>query len=56
MGMRNHPGVAAKFFRSLSELKIPIHLITTSEIKISAIIDQEDLKKGSQSSSFQLFS
>ena len=45
MGMRNHPGVAAKFFRSLSELKIPIHLITTSEIKISAIIDQKDLKK-----------
>ena len=45
MGMRNHPGVAASFFRSLSELKIPIHLITTSEIKISAIIDQENLKK-----------
>ena len=45
MGMRNHPGVAAKFFRSLSELKIPIHLITTSEIKISAIIDQENLKR-----------
>ena len=45
MGMRNHPGVAAKFFRSLSELEIPIHLITTSEIKISAIIDQKHLKK-----------
>ena len=45
MGMRSHPGVAARFFRSLSELNISIHLITTSEIKISAIIDQKHLKK-----------
>ena len=56
IGMRNHPGVAAKFFRSLSELNIPIHLITTSEIKISAIIDQKHLKKAINQlhSNFQL--
>ena len=45
VGMRNHPGVAAQFFQALSQLHIPIHLVTTSEIKISAIIDQKHLSK-----------
>ena len=45
VGMRNHPGVAAQFFQVLSRLQIPIHLITTSEIKISVIIDQKHLTK-----------
>lgn len=49
VGMRNHPGVAARFFKVLSELKIPIHLVTTSEIKISAVINQEHLPKAAQS-------
>ncbi len=48
VGMRNHPGVAARFFKVLSELKVPIHLVTTSEIKISAVIDQEHLSKSAQ--------
>lgn len=43
VGMRNHPGVAARFFKVLAGLKIPIHLVTTSEIKISAVIDLEHL-------------
>lgn len=49
VGMRNHPGVAAQFFSVLAENKIPIHLVTTSEIKISAVIHEEHLKTAAQS-------
>jgi aspartate kinase len=48
VGMRNHPGVAARFFRVLSEKKIDIHLVTTSEIKVSAIIDSRYLATAAQ--------
>ena len=43
VGMRNHPGVAARFFQRLAKANIPIHLVTTSEIKISAVIAQPHL-------------
>ncbi|MGE3758964.1 MAG: aspartate kinase, partial [Pseudobdellovibrionaceae bacterium] len=43
MGMRNHPGVAARFFKVLAKQQVPVHLVTTSEIKISAVIDPEHL-------------
>jgi aspartate kinase len=45
VGMRNHPGVAATFFEVLAKAGIPVHLVTTSEIKISAVIDQPHLEK-----------
>lgn len=45
VGMRNHPGVAARFFAVLAGLNVPIHIVTTSEIKISAVIAQSDLAK-----------
>ena len=48
VGMRNHPGVAARFFRVLDEQNIPVHLVTTSEIKISAVIDNVHLEKAAQ--------
>jgi aspartate kinase len=48
VGMRNHPGVASKFFSVLAESKIAVHLVTTSEIKISAVIDQSNLKTAAQ--------
>jgi aspartate kinase len=48
VGMRNHPGVAARFFNVLAESKIAVHLVTTSEIKISAVIDQANLKTAAQ--------
>lgn len=48
VGMRNHPGVAARFFKILSSLNIPIHLVTTSEIKISAVIDENHLKQAAE--------
>ena len=39
VGMRNHAGVAAKMFSALAEKNINIEAITTSEIKISILID-----------------
>ncbi|BAR98622.1 aspartokinase [Blastochloris viridis] len=39
IGMRSHAGVAAQCFRSLAEHGINIRAITTSEIKISVLID-----------------
>jgi aspartate kinase len=43
VGMRNHPGVAARFFRVLAKQDIPVHLVTTSEIKISAVVHNAQL-------------
>jgi len=39
IGMRSHAGVAAMAFKALSEKKINIRAITTSEIKFSVLID-----------------
>ncbi len=39
-GMRNQPGIAAKMFQCLSEQKINIEVISTSEIKVSVLIDK----------------
>jgi aspartate kinase len=39
IGMRTHAGVAAKMFKSLADEGINIHSITTSEIKISCLIE-----------------
>lgn len=44
VGMKNHPGVAARFFEVLNGLDVPVHLVTTSEIKISAVIDRKNLQ------------
>lgn len=41
MGMRSHVGIASKMFRTLSEEGINIQLISTSEIKISILIDEK---------------
>ncbi|MCR5522144.1 MAG: aspartate kinase [Clostridia bacterium] len=40
-GMETHPGVAAKMFEALFEADINIQMISTSEIKISVLIDAE---------------
>ena len=44
VGMRSHPGVAAKMFRTLSEEGINIRMISTSEIKISVVIEEKYLE------------
>ncbi len=41
VGMKTHSGVAATLFQALADKNINIELITTSEIKISVVIDQE---------------
>ena len=45
VGMKNHPGVAARFFRILKEVEADVHLVTTSDIKISAVIPKAQLEK-----------
>jgi aspartate kinase len=40
-GMRSHPGVAAKMFSALSDEKINIMMISTSEIRVSCVIDEK---------------
>lgn len=43
-GMQNTPGYAAKMFRALSDKGINIQLITTSEIRITCIIEESQVK------------
>ena len=42
VGMANSYGVAARMLQALSEAKVPVRYITTSEIKISVIVPEED--------------
>ena len=44
VGMRSHAGVASKMFRALASEGINIQMITTSEIKISVIVDEKYLE------------
>jgi len=41
-GMETHPGVAAKMFEALYDANINIQMISTSEIKVSVLIDEKD--------------
>jgi len=41
IGMRSHSGVAAKLFEALSQAGINIQMISTSEIKIAVVIDED---------------
>ncbi|WOQ17554.1 aspartate kinase [Raineyella sp. W15-4] len=43
VGMRSHPGVTAKFFKALAQAGVNIGMISTSEIRISVVVDQDDL-------------
>ena len=44
-GMQSHSGVASKMFEAMSNNNINIKMISTSEIKISCIIDRDDADK-----------
>jgi len=48
VGMRTHTGVAQRMFKALADAKINIQNITTSEIKISCIIDKNDANRALQ--------
>jgi aspartate kinase len=43
-GMRSHPGVAARMFRTLADAGINLRLISTSPIKVSCLIPRTDLE------------
>ena len=47
-GMRSHPGVTATFFASMAEAGVNIEMISTSEIRISVVIRQNDAKAAVQ--------
>ncbi len=49
VGMRSHAGVATTMFKTLAEEGINIQLISTSEIKISVIVDEKYLELGARS-------
>jgi aspartate kinase len=45
VGMKSHPGVAADMFETLAANGINIQMISTSEIKISVVVDLKDADK-----------
>jgi aspartate kinase len=47
-GMRSHPGITAKFFAALANAGINIEMISTSEIRISVIVDEADVAEAVQ--------
>jgi aspartate kinase len=56
VGMRSHAGVASRMFKALAQDNINIQMITTSEIKISVIVDEKymELAVRSLHSAFEL--
>ncbi|MEX2334614.1 MAG: ACT domain-containing protein, partial [Pseudohongiella sp.] len=44
VGMRSHAGIASKMFKTLADESINIQIITTSEIKISVVIEEKYLE------------
>ena len=44
VGMRSHAGIASRMFKTLANEGINIHLITTSEIKVSVVIEEKYLE------------
>jgi aspartate kinase len=42
-GMRSHPGITARFFAALAHAGVNIEMISTSEIRISVIVDEADV-------------
>jgi aspartate kinase len=44
-GMRSHPGVAARMFRTLADEDINLRLISTSPIKVSCLIPRDEVER-----------
>jgi aspartate kinase len=44
-GMRSHPGVAARMFRTLADESINLRLVSTSPIKVSCMLDRADVER-----------
>ena len=46
VGMRSHAGIASKMFKALADEGINIQMISTSEIKVSVVVDEKYLELG----------
>ena len=46
VGMRSHAGIASKMFQALADEGINIQMISTSEIKISVVVEEKYLELG----------
>jgi aspartate kinase len=44
--MRTHPGIAAKMFETLAHEAINIEMISTSTIRISCVVAEDDVERG----------
>ena len=42
-GMRTNPGVAAQFFQAVADAGVNIEMISTSEIRVSLVVDEDDV-------------
>jgi len=49
VGMRSHAGIASQMFETLADEGINIRMISTSEIKISVVVDEKYLELGVRS-------
>ncbi len=49
IGMRSHPGVAARVFRTLSNEGVSIEMVSCSEIKITCVIHEKEIEKAARS-------
>ena len=47
-GMKSHPGVTAEFMEALRDVNVNVELISTSEIRISVLIREDDLDKSAK--------
>lgn len=48
VGMRSHPGVTAMFFNALAAAEVNIDMISTSEIRISVVVDEDEIDRAVQ--------
>jgi aspartate kinase len=46
VGMRSHAAITSKMFKALSDIGVNIQLISTSEIKVSVILDEKHIEAG----------
>ena len=44
-GMMSNPGVAAKMFEALTNARVNIHMISTSEVRITVLINESDVER-----------
>ncbi|MES0372621.1 MAG: ACT domain-containing protein, partial [Mariprofundaceae bacterium] len=49
VGMRSHTGIARKMFETLAKESINIQMITTSEIKVTVVIEEQHVDRAVQS-------